>query len=1181
MIAQQTPALKPRKVTPVPAGRAPPLSGSIRTMLATGALVTLAGFTAHADPSRNLNADPGVNRRSGIQLGVDLSNGPPAPGAGLPGGAGILPAGGALHLPAAYTYRKSKGQGGSPVLSACEPAGEDPLARFYMDAEGLGSSYVRGEASGKESFVYRPDIEDRQSPAMPGRQLNTISLSDVTLNSTPEAVRPEPGCAGPEEPVLSSEENPSVDGSSGIAEAVATAARQNAADHENQGSDGYTPEAATGAASGAHPGGAPQAVTARAGAAHRDEGGRMQPQDIPASKSEWFIVGQADLTIGSNNDAGSAQSDPGARSPHAGYTKGRIAFYAKGETGNGLKVTASVDTRESGLQDVYRNLDRKDPSQLLRRLRTSQNYPVYGDDSSIREDAPTQGSVYIRVENEDNEFIIGNFVAQATGTELAQLDRGLFGGMVSLRTPDSTAFGERKAQVFAFASEPGTVPAREEFRGTGGSLYILKRQDISVGSERVRIEVRDRTNAIVLESRELQPFRDYDFDPLQGRLILTRPLASVLRSEAAVTDGATGSSVPVLVVRYEYTPSATSLSGRTIGARGTRWIGEYLRLGATFQDEGSGTADQFLIASDIVLRGAPGTYLKAEVARSSGAGFGQSASVDGGLSFFDFASPGRPQQSHAWRSEIAVDLSEIGRKRKASGTLSAYFESLDQGFSATGRLTASDTTRWGGHLEIPAGTGSEVTVRVDALETVAVGVNRTASLDFEKRIDLPSAGLSARGGLSLDQRTPGLLFNSVQQGARLDAGATLIYRPEHGGWYGRLFGQATLDRDKGRVRNNRAGAGVHAALSQRLSLESEFSGGDGGWAMDLKLNRRIQDGADTYIGYSVFADQADTGLDPASLLGQPNRASLIAGARQRVSDQMSVFGENRFAIGGQAPAIARVYGLTFDPGEHVSVTASLERGQVDDAQAGLMHRTAASVGLGLSGQDYRITSAVEMREETGGRGGQQVWLLRNSGSFTASQDWRYLSELNIAWADADGQSIRAAEFTEASIGAAYRPVAHQRLNGLARLHFFEDMGPLGQLTGSGRTESPKQVSMIFSADGNYRVTQRLTLGAKYGYRQGKVSLARSSADFVSSEAHLGVVRADYSVSRAWDVLAEGRVLQVPRAKDQKLGALVAVYRHLSENVKLGAGYSWSDFSDNLTDQTYTSRGTFLNLVAAF
>jgi hypothetical protein len=132
-------------------------------------------------------------------------------------------------------------------------------------------------------------------------------------------------------------------------------------------------------------------------------------------------------------------------------------------------------------------------------------------------------------------------------------------------------------------------------------------------------------------------------------------------------------------------------------------------------------------------------------------------------------------------------------------------------------------------------------------------------------------------------------------------------------------------------------------------LEAERNAGSD---MDLTLNRRRGDGADTYIGYSVFADQADTGLDPASLLGQPNKASLIAGSRHRVSDQMSVFGENRFAIGGQAPAIARVYGLAFDPAEYVSVTASLEQGRIDDAQAGLMRRTAASMGIGFSGQDF-------------------------------------------------------------------------------------------------------------------------------------------------------------------------------------------------------------------------------------
>lgn len=1144
------------KVRFAPGGAASSLSGSIRIMFVTGIALGMAGLSSYADPSRAPGAPSGFSDRQDDQLRTD-------PDTGLTG-----------------RYGRLRGR-----YTSVTPVFREDGEALHTDrsAEEKGPEAWNGEdkLAATQATACGDRIKDCPPSAKSIRPQDIVSLSDAALHPAGEAARPEPGWTGPGQTRPSSETSRSSSGSAGIA-AMATASGGYAGpDHESRASVDYRPEATGEAAPAAGLPGGPGAGPARAATGYPEEDGPAQAQDTSAPESRWFIVGQADLTIGSNNDTGPAPGLSGEGAEDTGYSKGRIAFYAKGEMVDGLKVTASVDTQESGLQDVYRNLDRKDPSRLLRRLRTSQNYPVYGDDSSIREDAPTQGGVYIRVENENSQLVIGNFIAQATGTELAQLDRGLFGAMVSLRTPESTASGERKSQLFAFASEPGTIPAREEFRGTGGSLYILKRQDISVGSERVRMEVRDRTNGIVLESQELQPFMDYDFDPFQGRLILLRPLASFLRSEAAVSDGGAATSIPVLVVRYEYTPSATSLTGRTVGARGTSWIGDHLRLGATVQDESTGNADQFLVGGDILLSAAPGTYLKAEIARSDGAGFGESASVDGGLSFFDFASPGQAQQSHAWRSEIAVDLSEIGSKRDNAGTLSAYFEALQEGFSSAGRLTASDTTRWGGQLEMPLGQGSEAILGVDALETPATGANRTARLELESRLDLNRAHLTARGGLSLDHRTPGLLFNSVQQGARLDAGATLTYSPEQPGWSGRLSGQTTLDRDEGRARNNRAGAGFQAALSQRLSLESEVSGGDGGWGIDLKLNRRAEDGADTYIGYSVFADQADAGLDPASLLGQPNRASLVAGSRQHVSDQMSVFGENRFAIGGQAPAIARVYGLAYDPGEQVSVTASLERGQVDDAQAGLMHRTAASMGVGLTGQDYRITSAVEMRQESGGRGDQEVWLLRNSASFSPGQDWRYLSDLNIAWADADGQSIRAAEFTEASIGAAYRPVAHQRLNGLVRLHYFEDLGPLGQLTGSGRTESPKQVSMILSADGNYSLTQRLTLGAKYGYRQGKVSLARSSSDFVSSEAHLGVIRADYNAIGAWDILAEARSLSVSGAQERKLGALLAVYRHLGENVKLGAGYSWSDFSDNLTDQAYISRGTFLNLLAAF
>src|SRR5690606_2255398 len=89
-----------------------------------------------------------------------------------------------------------------------------------------------------------------------------------------------------------------------------------------------------------------------------------------------------------------------------------------------------------------------------------------------------------------------------------------------------TSFGERRFAIDGFAAEPGTLGAYEEFRGTGGSLYFLRRQDILPGSERVRIELRDRVSGLVTGVVNLTPAIDYDVDYLQGRILLTEPLAS-------------------------------------------------------------------------------------------------------------------------------------------------------------------------------------------------------------------------------------------------------------------------------------------------------------------------------------------------------------------------------------------------------------------------------------------------------------------------------------------------------------------------------------------------------------------------------------------------------------------------------------------------------------------------------
>ena len=115
----------------------------------------------------------------------------------------------------------------------------------------------------------------------------------------------------------------------------------------------------------------------------------------------------------------------------------------------------------------------------------------------------------------------------------------------------------------------------------------------------------------------------------------------------------------------------------------------------------------------------------------------------------------------------------------------------------------------------------------------------------------------------------------------------------------------------------------------------------------------------------------------------------------------------------------------------------------------------------------------------------------------------------------------------------------------------------------------------------FSFSEKLSVGGKYGFRSGEVALSRTSDDFIKSDAHIGVIRLDYHVVKKWDILAEGRILSSTLADDKKLGALVGVYRHIGENAKVGVGYNFSKFSDDLRDFDNDSDGFFLNIVGKF
>ena len=65
------------------------------------------------------------------------------------------------------------------------------------------------------------------------------------------------------------------------------------------------------------------------------------------------------------------------------------------------------------------------------------------------------------------------------------------------------------------------------------------------------------------------------------------------------------------------------------------------------------------------------------------------------------------------------------------------------------------------------------------------------------------------------------------------------------------------------------------------------------------------------------------------------------------------------------------------------------------------------------------------------------------------------------------------------------------------------------------------------------------------------------------------------------ILAEARQLSSREAGDARLGALVGVYRHMGDHVKLGLGYNFTNYSDDLSDLSYDERGFFVNMIGKF
>lgn len=906
--------------------------------------------------------------------------------------------------------------------------------------------------------------------------------------------------------------------------------------------------------------------------------GAMFLRDLELQRDDWFYVGMADLTASQTHTRGPAELLQGENAPidFDSPLDGRLAFYVNGKFSEAWHVSASADTREGRVDELFSNFLNKAPDSLFRRIDPDYHYPTFGDDSVVEEVAPTLGKLYLKVSHDESHALWGNFKINYADNELASVDRGLYGGNLHYETEGATSFGEPRFTVDGFAAEPGTLASREEFRGTGGSLYFLRNQDILVGSERLRVELRDKDSGLVTGVVNLRPVLDYDVDYLQGRVVLAEPLNSTVDDRLLVRSGALSGDAAYLVVRYEYTPGFTEIDTLATGGQAHMWVNDYLKVGLTTNANEEGDTDSTLDGGDVTLRMTADSWLKVQGGRSEGLVSNALYSDDGGFGFVNPDTTGFSSASaDAYRADLSVGFGDL--VDGLPGRLTMYSQSLGAGYSAPGQGTLTDLEHVGGTFQMQLFERLDVRAKADKKEQDQGLFADTQELNLGYRI---TERWSVSTGARKDEReyTGPLVPLNREQGERTD-GVLQVGYDSGASWRAYTFGQNTLSKSEERPDNDRYGMGGSYRMTERFRVDAEVSDGDLGPGGRLGTNYLFSERTTLYLNYALEDERTDNGLRGG------RRGNLISGVKRRLSDSSSMFVEERYQETDSMSGLTHATGMTLAPNERWNFGANTDIGTLSDELTGAkIDREAGGVRMGYGFQAVQLSSAVEYRldkteQMDAALSERTTWLFRNSFKFQLNPDWRIVGKYNHARSESSLGQFYDGGYTEAVLGYGFRPVASDRLNALAKYTYFYNVPTTEQVTPTNSMAQFVQKSHVAALDLTYDLTDAWSIGGKYAYRLGQLSLDREQPQFFDNRAQLYIVRTDLTLG-GWEGLLEGRMLDMMDLNEQRAGALVAVYRYVGKHVKVGAGYNFTDFSEDLTDLSFRSEGVFINVIGS-
>ena len=842
---------------------------------------------------------------------------------------------------------------------------------------------------------------------------------------------------------------------------------------------------------------------------------------------------------------------------------GRLAFYGKGKFKGKYLVTAQADTTERDIERLFDGFTQADPQDVFRRLDPDLYYPVYGDDSTTYRDVDTMGRFYVRMDWDKNQALWGNFSTGLTGTEFAQYQRSLYGAALNWRTSATTRWGDPGTELRVFASEAQTAPGRSEFIGTGGSLYYLRHTDLLPGSDVVTLEVTDRTTGRVENRIVLQRGADYEIDELQGRILLTRPLAQITRenSPTLTRDAPLDGLEQRLAVDYEWVPSNFDADEMTAGLRGKHWFGNHLAVGATYVDENRAGQDYSLVGADVTLQAGKGTYLKLEHTKTESTGTPVFFSDNGGFTFTHINPITGPRKGTATAVEARANFRELGWTA-SDWSAGAWWRDVEAGYSTGARDIGQDIVEYGAEMLGQVTSAFGLYARYSQAERGAETLTQ-AQVTGEWRINDLST-LSAELRRVDEQRLSGNAIGTL---------GALKYAQRFGTSL-EMWGiaQLTLDDDGGQYEDNNAFTLGGKYLFGNLStVGAEVTTGDRGDSAQVNAEYRLDTDHTVYGSYTFSTDSTEY-----DALFNPNRQTgWTLGQRWRISDQTTMFNESQFLKAPNESGLAHTYGMDFFPAQGWRMGFTLSDGELTNSQGGEVDRRAVSVSGGRTSPDTDWQSKLEWRKDSGFEQREQ-WVTTHRLTHKINESWRIAARLNYSDTEDEIDPTAGARFIEGNAGFAYRPWNSQRWNLFGRYTYLYDLATLGQLGGA----QYDQKSQILSLEGVYRLDHHWEFAAKLAQREGEVRFGRGTGNWADSSTTFAAGQVRYELRQQWHGLAEYRWLDVKDGGTRQ-GWLLGVDRDINRNFRIGAGYNFTDFSDNLTNFDYDHKGWFVNLTGQY